>query len=962
MAENSIISSELNRDEFRRKFHAGLIAAWLIPPATGELGMTFLGFWELEEAGLSLIRFTGIYVIVFTFIAFFVFKHMVVEPVEALGERRPVHVAEHTRRLILFPGVFWGLLTLYSAFGPATVLLSNAVFQGAQYTLGDYAFSAFGVIPFLLIAAFPLFFYLTDLLGRFLAPRGVMVMVAPLRLKLIVLGLFTPVMIDTILLTYYYHRTGFIATETIVLWFVLVLIAGIGTWVALHSFRLGMRALEQVLGDPAEADISGYPVAASLDEFGQLANGWADLLKSRDRAERKFREHDKQVRDIVDNMDAIIYIKDKTGHYLMTNRRFEQLFDFSSGSVIGKTDHDIFPGEYADKFHENDLKVIRDEKLLEIHEVAPHEDGSHTYNSQKFPLYDAEHVLYGVCSISTDITERLQASDKLRHSEARLSGIIQVANDAIITVDHSQNILLFNQGAERGFGYSADEVLGHPLDMLLPERLRHRHRENIRSFEEGLISARQMSDRSTPLLGRKKNGEEFPLEASISRLDLGDEKLFTVALRDITERIQVEETRRRQNEGLIVLDEWVSKLPQQEGPVEKFYELVGQAVLALTKADLAALPLIDESGDTFTYVAAAGVKAERLKGRTMPLQEGGLCGWVAMYGEPVNVPDLAADDRVISELARELNVNTGVLAPLRHESKVIGGLSAFRNGEPFDEIDKQNLNLLAQRVSIALINLRLRLSLEYRVAERTRELAEANETLKELDQLKSMFIASMSHELRTPLNSIIGFTGIILQGLVGPLTEEQSKQLGMVQGSARHLLELINDVLDISKIEAGEADIVPETFDICEMIEKAAQKIRVLAEKKGLSLTVEAMPAVGNIISDRRRVEQVLINLLNNAVKFTEHGEVRVECRLSDDHLLIRVKDTGIGINHEDMDKLFKEFSQLDSGLNRKQEGTGLGLSICKKLVTLLGGDIQVESKPGEGSVFTITLPMKIEE
>jgi|GEM_PF-2375862 PAS domain S-box-containing protein len=962
MVENSIVSTELAKDEFRRRFRAGLIAAWLIPPATGELGMTFLGFWKLEEAGLSLIRFTGVYIAVFTLIAFFVFKYLVIEPVVALGDRQPTLVPEHTRRLKMFPWIFWGLLGLYSGFGPATVLLSNAVFQGTEYTLGQYAFSAFGVIPFLLIAAFPLFFYLTDLLGRFLAPRGIMVMVAPLWLKVMVLGLFTPVMIDTILLTYYFNRTGFLAIETIVLWFVLILIAGAGTWVALRSFHQGMRALKQPLGDVLEEGIPTYPVPSSLDEFGLLARGWSDLLKSRDHAERTVRERDKQVRYLIDNTDAVIYIKDKAGRFLMINRRFEQLFGISNDDAVGKTDHDIFPKEYADIFYKNDLKVIRDEKHLETQEIAPHEDGLHTYISQKFPLYDADQVLYGVCGISTDITERLQADEKLRQSEARLSGIIQVANDAIITVDHSQKIILFNPAAERIFGYSPDEVLGHPLDVLLPERFRHKHQENIKHFEDEEAPARQMNERSLPLLGCRKNGAEFPIEASISKLDLGGEIFFTVALRDITERVEVEETRRRQNEALIMLDEWVSKLIQQEGPVEEFYDLVNQGILALVNADLATLPLLDESGESFTYVAAAGAKAELLKGKTMPLQGGGLCGWVTGHGEPVHVPNLADDSRVIPEFGRTLNVNTGVLAPLRHEDKVIGGLSAFRNGEPFDEVDKQNLNLFSQQVSTALINLRLRLSLEQRVATRTRELAEANETLMELDQLKSMFIASMSHELRTPLNSIIGFTGIILQGLAGPLSEEQTKQLGMVQGSARHLLELINDVLDISKIEVGEVEIVPEAFNIRETIEKAAQKVSLLAEKKGLSLTVEVAPEAGCITSDRRRVEQILINLLNNAVKFTEHGEVGIKCCLSDDRLVISVKDTGIGINAEDVSKVFKEFRQLDTGLNRKQEGTGLGLSICKKLTALLGGDIRVESKPDEGSVFTFTLPMKTGE
>jgi len=253
-------------------------------------------------------------------------------------------------------------------------------------------------------------------------------------------------------------------------------------------------------------------------------------------------------------------------------------------------------------------------------------------------------------------------------------------------------------------------------------------------------------------------------------------------------------------------------------------------------------------------------------------------------------------------------------------------------------------------------------NLEELVAERTVELAAARDRAEESDRLKSTFLAVMSHELRTPLNSIIGFTGIILQGMAGPLTEEQDKQLSMVQGSARHLLDLINDVLDISMIEAGEIDVVPKDFDVREAINKAVQKLIPLANEKGLALSVDIAQEVGFLMSDQRRFEQILINLLNNAVKFSEVGEVHIECRISKDQLMTCVKDTGIGVKPEDLDKLFKEFRQLDSGLDRKQEGSGLGLSICKKLVNILGGDIWAESKIGEGSVFTFMLPMKTGE
>ncbi|MDR3554179.1 MAG: PAS domain S-box protein [Syntrophobacteraceae bacterium] len=254
--------------------------------------------------------------------------------------------------------------------------------------------------------------------------------------------------------------------------------------------------------------------------------------------------------------------------------------------------------------------------------------------------------------------------------------------------------------------------------------------------------------------------------------------------------------------------------------------------------------------------------------------------------------------------------------------------------------------------------------LERRVAERTAELAVAKERAEAADRLKSAFLATMSHELRTPLNSIIGFTGIILMGLAGPLNEEQSKQLRMVEKSANHLLSLINDVLDISKIEAGQLDVGCKLFDVRSSIDKVAGIARPMAEKKGLRLGVEIAPEIDMLASDSRRFEQVLLNLLNNAVKFTERGGVRLTAWLappspggSHPEIRVSIADTGIGIKPEDFGTLFQPFRQIDTGLSRQHEGTGLGLAICRKLAELLGGRIEVESKWGEGSVFTFSLP-----
>ncbi|MEN3975279.1 PAS domain S-box protein [Emcibacter sp. SYSU 3D8] len=255
-------------------------------------------------------------------------------------------------------------------------------------------------------------------------------------------------------------------------------------------------------------------------------------------------------------------------------------------------------------------------------------------------------------------------------------------------------------------------------------------------------------------------------------------------------------------------------------------------------------------------------------------------------------------------------------------------------------------------------------TLEQKVAERTGELEVALVRAESADRIKSAFLATMSHELRTPLNSIIGFTGILAQGLAGPLNDEQAKQLGMVRSSARHLLALINDVLDISKIEAGQLEVRTERFDLPAVLENVVDTIRPFAEKKGLSLTASISPRLGAMTSDRRRVEQIMLNLLNNAVKFTETGGVTLVADLAEGGaagpvLTIRVRDSGIGIAAADLATLFQPFRQIDTGLARQHEGTGLGLAICRRLAALLGGDIAVDSEPGRGSVFSVVLPLE---
>jgi signal transduction histidine kinase len=242
------------------------------------------------------------------------------------------------------------------------------------------------------------------------------------------------------------------------------------------------------------------------------------------------------------------------------------------------------------------------------------------------------------------------------------------------------------------------------------------------------------------------------------------------------------------------------------------------------------------------------------------------------------------------------------------------------------------------------------------VTERKR----VEQKLQEASRLKSEFLANMSHELRTPLNGIIGFSELLYDGKAGPLNEQQREFLNDILGSSRHLLQLINDVLDLSKVEAGRMELFPETFALPDAVEEVCSVIAQMADKKRIDVQRSFDRALERVTLDRKKFKQVLFNLLSNAVKFTdEGGRVGVLVRpQGGDRLCLQVCDTGIGIRPEDFGRLFVEFQQIDSSASRRYEGTGLGLALTRKLVEFQRGAISVQSEPGQGSTFTVVLPL----
>jgi signal transduction histidine kinase len=319
-------------------------------------------------------------------------------------------------------------------------------------------------------------------------------------------------------------------------------------------------------------------------------------------------------------------------------------------------------------------------------------------------------------------------------------------------------------------------------------------------------------------------------------------------------------------------------------------------------------------------------------------------------GEVMHFPDALAES--VPPLTRQISQVVGVrslaVAPMLWEGRGIGSISVGRDYvAPFSDKDIALLRTFANQAAIAIQNARL----FHEIEDKSRQLEIANKH-------KSEFLANMSHELRTPLNAIIGFSEVLLERLFGDVNEKQADYLQDIHSSGRHLLNLINDILDLSKIEAGRMELEPSTVDLPTAIANAMALIRERAQRHGIALAMDVDAELGDVVADERKLKQILLNLLSNAVKFTpDGGRIDVRARQDDSFVRISVADTGVGIAKEDQEAVFEEFRQVGSNYTSKQEGTGLGLALTRRFVELHGGTIGVESEPGQGSTFTFTLP-----
>ena len=545
--------------------------------------------------------------------------------------------------------------------------------------------------------------------------------------------------------------------------------------------------------------------------------------------------------------------------------------------------------------------------------------------------------------------QQRQANAKLQESEERYRSFFSHSIDAVLLTAPDGRIFQANPEACRIFGRTEEEIcnlsrggLIDPADPRLGPALEERERTGRFKGELNML---------------RKDGSSFPAEISSAVFADRDGNLFTsMIIRDMTQKKQAADQILQLNDRLQYLIQVVQRLSHSLS-MEEIAEAVRTGARQLVGADGATFVLRDQ-GNCFYMDEDA--MTPLWKGRRFPL-ESCISGWAMLHRETVIIEDVFQDDRIPQDLYRPTFVKSLAIVPI-HAPDPYGAIGVYwakTNRPGGDEL--LLMQTLADATAIAMGNVRSYQELEKRVRERTAELAEANCRLLELDHLKSMFIASMSHELRTPLNSILGFTGILLMGMSGELSAVQKKQLGMVKKSARHLLELINDVIDVSKIEAGKTELNMEAFDIGELVHDVGESFAVIAANKGLRLEWNKDGKV-EVSSDRRRVRQILMNLVGNAVKFTESGTVAISLSKAEEGVSIRVRDTGVGMQREDMARLFEAFSRITIQGRPVVEGTGLGLYLSQRIAGLLGGKITAESEPGRGSEFTFYLPYLYQE
>jgi PAS domain S-box-containing protein len=548
--------------------------------------------------------------------------------------------------------------------------------------------------------------------------------------------------------------------------------------------------------------------------------------------------------------------------------------------------------------------------------------------------------------------QRKQAQDELRNSELIHRAVLETAMDCIVTIDEQSRIREFNPAAAQTFGHDREAVMGQDLaQLLIPERYRDAHYRGMARYLE--TGEGRMLNRRIEVPALRANGEEFPIELSITRIGAPGPPLFTAYIRDITTRKQ-SESMLKERVKLAALGADIGVALTTTNTSTEMLRRCTEAIVKHLDAAFARIWTVDDAGQTLELQASSGIYTHT-NGAHARVPVGKFkIGRIAEERKPHLTNDVVNDPRVGD---REWAKREGMVAfagyPLIVEDTLIGVIGLFaRHALGSDAVTA--LESIANNVALGIERKRNELALR-----------EARDAAEAANHAKSDFLASMSHELRTPLNAIIGYSEMLQEEAEETGEEAILNDLKKIHSAGQHLLSLISDILDLSKIEAGRMDLFPETFDVGTVLDEVASTVEPLVAKNGNTLQQELQTDLGTMHSDLTKIRQGLFNLLSNAAKFTHEGTITLQASRDQingaEALRFTVADTGAGISPERLNQLFQPFTQLGRSSVEKQGGTGLGLAITKRFCEMMGGDITVATDPGRGSTFSMLLPRSLE-
>ncbi|NWF64217.1 MAG: GAF domain-containing protein [Chloroflexi bacterium] len=531
---------------------------------------------------------------------------------------------------------------------------------------------------------------------------------------------------------------------------------------------------------------------------------------------------------------------------------------------------------------------------------------------------------------------------QIEQSEANFRALFSAMEDVVLVINREGRYLQIAPTNPSLLVRPPQELLGKTFHELFPKQIADTFLEKVQETVDHNIKTQfeyEIEIREQPLW----------FLATLTKLD--ENSVFWVA-RDITERKKAEEAIRRRNEYLAVSAE-IGKLVTSILDLNTIFSRTVKLITDRFGFYHAAVYIVEETGFNAVLKEGTGEAGTQLKMQEYALQlnDKSIVGSVALTGRELVVNNVQENPLYqFSPLLPETRAEAAL--PLRIGSRVIGVIDIQATQvNAFNEDEISVLQTLADQVAVAIDNAR-----SFELSQ------QAVMEMREIDRLKSQFLANMSHELRTPLNSIIGFSRVILKGIDGPVTELMQQDLTAIYNSGQHLLGLINDILDLAKIEAGKMELAFDEVNISDLVHSVMSTMTGLIKDKPIEMKQFIEPNLPTVRADAIRVRQVMINLLSNAAKFTEEGAISVSVMpFKEDgitQIRISVTDTGAGISLKDQQKLFQAFSQVDASPTRKSGGTGLGLSICQQLVNMHGGKIWVESEEGKGSTFHFTLPL----